>query len=335
MRLIALLMQPPPRAGRPGRSGRAPVEIKDAVARSPSSPRTGNDIRSSHHAKSERLPLKIRQAAQPTVIDGGLERREDPRLPRQRRQRRGPGRRRRRGRLEDMPQMVVRTPARRRRQRRRRGVRLRRARSASLDLGNAGCGDWTVANVEGRLQDQPRRLRRRPGRRRPARRSCGWPAPATSPPPRSAARSTSTSPGSGDVRGQVDVGPAGRACGRLRRRRGAGGQASAMTVSVAGSGNVVSAASPTRLKARIAGSGDVRARQVRGEVRKTVMGSGGGADRLTVAGAGVRLAAGRGPSRRLTQRESDRYLPASCWTGCALRSDLGADAVRRTTWDSA
>ena len=47
-----------------------------------------------------------------------------------------------------------------------------------------------------------------------------------------------------------------------------------MTVSVAGSGNVVFGGVAGSLTARIAGSGDVRARQVRGQVRKTVMGSG-------------------------------------------------------------
>ena len=44
----------------------------------------------------------------------------------------------------------------------------------------------------------------------------------------------------------------------------AGGQATAMTVIVAGSGNVDFGGVADNLKARIAGSGDVRARQVTG-----------------------------------------------------------------------
>ena len=59
----------------------------------------------------------------------------------------------------DMPQVVIRTP---------RDVDVDAGgavcgtvgRSASLELGNAGCGDWTVANVEGRHEGQPGRLRR-------------------------------------------------------------------------------------------------------------------------------------------------------------------------------
>ena len=66
-----------------------------------------------------------------------------------------------------MPQVVIRTP---------RDVNVDAGgavfgsvgRSASLDLGNAGCGDWTIANVDGRRRSA-RLARATPGWARPAR----------------------------------------------------------------------------------------------------------------------------------------------------------------------
>ena len=55
----------------------------------------------------------------------------------------------------------------------------------------------------------------------------------------------------------------------------AGGRASTMKVTVAGSGDVDFRGAADSLRARMAGSGDIRAKQVTGEISKTIMGSGG------------------------------------------------------------
>jgi hypothetical protein len=76
--------------------------------------------------------------------------------------------------------------------------------------------------------------------------------------------------GVGSISGPVDVRIAGSGDVKI-----AGGRATTMNVMVAGSGNVDFGGVAETLKARVAGSGDIRAKQVTGEVHKTIMGSGG------------------------------------------------------------
>lgn len=275
MRLIALLMSAAAslaaQAAYAAPSGPA-VEIKDAVAQVTVIPEDRADVRIEIVSRNPRLPLKIRQARNRTVIDGGLN---------------GSKIRGCRGSgdnvvvrvagvgdvaLRDMPRIVVHAP---------RDVDASAGgavfgsvgRARNVTLGNAGCGDWTVANVEQHLKINL--------------------AGAGDARAGAAGQASLRVAGSGDiataeVRGRLDVDVAGAGNVRVKSMAGpldvhvagAGdvlvqdGQASAMTVSVAGSGNVVFGGVADTLTARIAGSGDVRARQVRGQVRKTVMGSG-------------------------------------------------------------
>lgn len=273
MRLIALLMGAAASLGGPAAAQGLPaVEIKDAVAQVTVIPEDRTDIRIEVVTQNRRLPLKIKETRTRTVIDGGLD---------------GQKIRGCSGRgadvvvrvagvgdvaLKDMPHIVIHTP---------RDVDASAGgavfgvvgRARNVNLGNAGCGDWTVANVEQRLRVN----------------LAGSGDARTG----AAGAATLRVAGSGDiatadVRGRLDVDVAGSGNVRVRsiagpldvHVAGAGdvvvlnGQASAMTASIAGSGNVVFGGVAGSLTARIAGSGDVRARQVQGLVKKSVMGSG-------------------------------------------------------------
>ncbi|MDB5446639.1 MAG: putative filamentous hemagglutinin/adhesin [Phenylobacterium sp.] len=254
-----------------GQAAAASVEIKDAVAQVTVIPENRSDIRVEFLTKNPRLPLQVRVGRR-TVIDGGL------RLNRIRGCR-GSGAGvvvRVEGvgdvPMKDIPQIVLHTP---------RDVDVSAGgavygaigRATNVNLGNAGCGDWTVANVEQELKlSQAGSGDTRAGASGSARLRVS---------------------GSGDisaaeVRGRVDVDVAGSGNVTVRSVSGpldvhvagsgdvtvAAGHASAMTASIAGSGNVVFHGTAETLDARIAGSGDVRAREVRGAVKKAVMGSG-------------------------------------------------------------
>jgi hypothetical protein len=275
MRVIALLTSAavsflvPPAHGAPPTPA---VEIKDAVAQVTIIPENRTDIRIDVVSQNRRLPLKIKQLRNRTVIDGGLG---------------GAKIRGCRGSgaavivrvagvgdvpLKDMPQIVVHAP---------RDVDASAGgavfgaidRARNVTLGNAGCGDWQVANVEQHLKI-----------------SLAGSGDARA---GTAGQASLRVAGSGgiataDVSGRLDVDVAGAGAVRVKSMSGplgvhvagAGdvtihdGRATTMTVSLAGSGNVVFGGVADTLTARIAGSGDVRARQVRGQVRKTVMGSG-------------------------------------------------------------
>lgn len=245
------------------------LEIKDAVAQVTIIPEDRSDVRVEVLAGHSRLPLKIREGRTRVVVDGGLR-------PGRIRSCDGAGGARVAGvgdvALKDMPRLVVRAP---------RDVDVAAGgavfgvigRARSVTLGAAGCGDWTVANVQQRL----------------AVNLAGSGDARTG----SAATAKLRVAGSGDiaagdVRGRLEADVAGAGNVRVRSVQGpldvrmagsgdvvvGGGRASAMTVSMAGSGNVVFGGVADSLNARIAGSGDVRVRQVRGPVKRSVMGSG-------------------------------------------------------------
>jgi len=255
-----------------GAAGAASVEVKDAVARVTVIPENRSDIKIEVIRANPQLPLDVRSFAGRTILDGRLGRRI--------RDCHGSGEHvsvRVRGvgdvAWRDLPQVVIHTP---------RDVDLDAGgavwgaigRSASLKPGNAGCGDWTVANVEGSMRiSQAGSGDTRTGSAREANiRVAG-----------------SGDTIVGDVHGGLDVDIAGSGDVAVSSIAGpldvhvmgsgdvkvAGGRATAMTVSVAGSGDVDFRGTADSLKARIAGSGDVHAREVRGQVSKTVMGSGG------------------------------------------------------------
>jgi hypothetical protein len=272
MRIALLLAASAAAAFAAGAASAASVEVKDAVARVTVIPEARSDVKVEIIQANPRLPLEVRTFAGQTIVDGHLRRRI--------RDCHGRGdnvsvKVRDLGDVawKDMPQVVIHTP---------RDVDMDAGgavwgsvgRSASVKLGNAGCGDWTVGNTDGELRvSQAGSGDTRAG---------------------SAGEATVRVAGSGDtaigdIKGGLDVNIAGSGdvaaasiAGPLKVHvagsgdvKVAAGRASEMRVAVMGSGNVDFRGSADELHATIAGSGDVRARQVTGPVTKTVMGSGG------------------------------------------------------------
>lgn len=249
----------------------ASVEIRDAVARVVVVPEARDDVRVEIISRNASLPIEVRTMGERTIVDGDLDRKI--------RSCNGSGERASAnvsgvGRVDwaDMPQVVIRTPM-------NAVVEAGGAvfgsvgRSASLKLSNAGCGDWKVANVAGKLTySQAGSGDARIG---------------------AAGEAVLRVAGSGDIEMYRSVGPTdidvagsgdvnlGEVSGPLDVRiAGSGdvrigaGRAETMAASVAGSGDVEFKGQAGSLKARIAGSGDVRVKSVTGEVTKAVLGSG-------------------------------------------------------------
>lgn len=254
-----------------GAAQAATVEIKDAVARVTVIPEDRKDIKIEVTRPNGQLPLTVRTFGDRTILDGDLDRKihncrssgetswVDVR---------GVGK----VSWAEMPQVVIHTP---------RDVHVDAGgavfgtvgRSASLNLDNAGCGDWTLANVEGAASiSQAGSGDTRMG---------------------TAGSLKIRVAGSGDVaaadiRGPVDVNIAGSGDAMIKSVSGqlevsiagsgdvviASGRATDMKVSVAGSGDIDFRGSADSLRARIAGSGDVHANEVKGPVSKMIMGSG-------------------------------------------------------------
>jgi hypothetical protein len=271
MRLSLILLTAGGLCALAGAANAASVEVKDAVARVTVVPENRADVKVEFLTNNPRLPLEVRSFAGKTIVDGGLGHRihnchgsrDNVTV-----EVRGIGDIG----YRDMPQVVIHTP---------RDVKVETGgavfgsvgRSASLDLANAGCGDWTVANVEGfmRISQAGSGDTRTGGAGEAKIRTAG-----------------SGDVAAADIRGALDVEIAGSGdvsvtsvAGPFNVRvAGAGdvrvgnGHASTMSVAIAGSGDVDFGGVADTLKARIAGSGDVHARQVRGPISKIVMGSG-------------------------------------------------------------
>jgi len=173
---------------------------------------------------------------------------------------------------DDLPQIVVRTPM---------DARIdaggaifgSAGRSRSLRLGVAGCGEWTLANVQDELWIEYA------GSGRLHTGSAGTMTLKI------AGASTVTTT---DVRNGLEINIAG--VGNVRVRQASGpigvhlagggdvhvedGRATTMAVHIAGSGNVDFGGVADTLDANIAGSGEIRAAKVLGAVNKFVAGSG-------------------------------------------------------------
>jgi len=272
MRLSLMLIAATAACAVAGAASAASVEVKDAVARVTVIPENREDVKVEFLSTNPRLPMQLRSFGGKTIVDGGLGRRIHNCHGRNEAVRvnvRGVGDIG----WRDMPQVVIHTP---------RDAKIETGgavfgsvgRSASLDLGNAGCGDWTIANVDGRLHlSQAGSGDARTGSAGEAKiRVAGsgdvWSADVRGPLSVDIAGSGNVSVGS--VSGPLDVHVAGSGDVKV-----AGGHATVMNVSIAGSGDVDFRGVADSLKARIAGSGDVRAREVRGPISKSVMGSGG------------------------------------------------------------
>jgi hypothetical protein len=172
----------------------------------------------------------------------------------------------------DLPQIVIRTPL---------DVHVTAGdavfgaigRARSVDLGNHGCGDWAVADVDGPLHL---------GVAGSGDVHAGSAGPATIGVSGSGDVSVQTLrgglaakiAGSGDVtaaavNGPMDVRVAGSGDVKVRS-----GQVSRMSVSLSGSGDVRFGGVAGSLEASVAGSGDVSVARVTGPVAKHIAGSG-------------------------------------------------------------
>jgi hypothetical protein len=247
------------------------VEIRNAAARVVVIPEARSDVVAQLTVTNGALPLEVRQEGDRIIVDGGLSRRVEGcssmfgkttvRI-------RGLGQ----VAYDNLPQLVIRTPMDSK-------VFAGGAvfgsvgRADTLDLSNAGCGDWTVANVKGllRINDAG---------------SGDLRAGA-------AGELQVRVAGSGDIYAKEVAGPANidiagsgdvtaaSVSGTLRVAvAGSGdvkissGHATEMTARVAGSGDVRFGGTADSVSAIIAGSGDVDVGQVTGQVHKTVFGSG-------------------------------------------------------------
>ena len=132
-----------------GAANAASVEVKDAVARVVVIPESRQDIKVEFLTTNPSLPLQVRSMGDKTIVDGNLDRKI-------KNCHGGDGK----ARVyvagigdiayDDMPQIVVRMP---------RDAKVEAGgavfgsvgKTASLELSNAGCGDWTVGNVAGKM----------------------------------------------------------------------------------------------------------------------------------------------------------------------------------------
>jgi hypothetical protein len=248
------------------------AEIRYAAARVVVIPEARSDVKVQVTVTNASLPLTVTTEGDRVIVDGGL-------------------RRRVRGcttmfgkptvhvaglgqvAYDNLPQVVIRTPM---------TARVIAggavfgsiARADEVRLTNAGCGDWTIANIKGLLHiDEAGSGDVRAG---------------------TAGELRVRVAGSGDILareigGPIEVDVAGSGdviaasvSGPLKAQvMGSGdvrvnaGHATEMVVRIAGSGDIRFAGVADSLSVTIAGSGDVSVDKVNGSVRKTVMGSGG------------------------------------------------------------
>jgi hypothetical protein len=248
------------------------VEIKDAAVRVVVVPEARDDIKVQLASASRALPLIVRVQGQRTVVDGRLRHRISgcsAMFGRTMVRVRGLGQ----VSYDDLPQLVVHAPL---------DVRVGAGgavfgsigRARSVELSNEGCGDWTIANVEGDLKiNEAGSGDVRAGR---------------------AGRLVIHVAGSGDVATRDIAGPAvvdiagsgdvnvASVSGDLRASvagsgdvKVAGGKAPNLVAHLAGSGDVDFEGEAGSVSAAIAGSGDVNVAKASGPVKKSVFGSGG------------------------------------------------------------
>lgn len=248
------------------------VKIKDAVARVVVIPEARRDVKVEFLTTNRSLPLTIRQRGSETIVDGELKRNRingcNSVMGKTVIHVRGVGD----VKWEDIPQVVIRTPL-------NAEIGANGAvfgsvgRTDSLELGNAGCGDWTVANVKGRLElSQAGSGDAKAG---------------------SAGSAEINIAGSGDVTtqeigGDLEINIAGSGGVKAASVAGAleaniagsgdivvaGGHSRSVEISIMGSGGVDFGGVAQKVDVSVAGSGDVRIARADGPVSKSVAGSG-------------------------------------------------------------
>ncbi|HWU12912.1 MAG TPA: DUF2807 domain-containing protein [Caulobacter sp.] len=273
MRALLLLATAAAALGFAGAAAADPsVKIKDAVARVEVIPEARGDVKVEFLTTNKSLPLNIRRDGSDVTVDGGLRRNRingcNSVMGKTVVHVRGVGD----VKWEDIPQIVVRVPM---------DAEVAAGgavfgsvgRTDHLELSNAGCGDWTVANVKGRFElNQAGSGDTKAG---------------------SAASAEINIAGSGDVKtqeigGDLEVNIAGSGGvttasvnGKLEANIAgsgdvtiAGGRSRSVEVSIMGSGDVDFGGEADAVEAHIAGSGDVRIARVNGPIQKSVAGSG-------------------------------------------------------------
>ncbi|HWW25514.1 MAG TPA: DUF2807 domain-containing protein [Caulobacter sp.] len=273
MRALLLLATAAAALGFAGTAAADPsVKIKDAVARVVVVPEARGDVKVEFLTTNKSLPLDIRRDGSDVTVDGGLRRNRingcNTVMGKTVVHVRGVGD----VKWEDIPQIVVRVPM---------DAEVAAAgavfgsvgRTDHLELSNAGCGDWTVANVKGRFElNQAGSGDTKAG---------------------SAASAEINIAGSGDVKtqeigGDLEVNIAGSGGvttasvnGKLEANIAGsgdvtvnGGRSRSVEVSIMGSGDVDFGGEADAVEAHIAGSGDVRIAKVNGPIQKSVAGSG-------------------------------------------------------------
>ena len=255
-----------------GAASAAPsVEIKDAAATVTVIPENRSDIEVTMAQTNRSLPLTITRDGDVVRIDGGL--RLQPKICHgalgvQRVSVIGLGDFSR----ASLPVVVVRTPM---------DARVAAggavfgavSRSGSLTLSNSGCGDWTAANVAGPLVVHVAGSGDlHAGEAASADVAISGSANVLTRDVRGGVRARIS--GSGDLGVAAVVGPLDARVVGSGDVTVHGGEVTAMTVAIAGSGDVRFDGVAQSLNASITGSGDVTVRKVLGSVSRRVAGSG-------------------------------------------------------------
>lgn len=266
----------------------ADVEIRNAVARVVVIVEDRNDVGVEVTQGASRLPaVQVRREGRDVRIDGGLRRggmfrggdnirscNSGPANPRQP----GDGATVEIGggigriRMQDAPMIVIRTP---------RDVNLSASGAVygaigrgarSVDLGAGGCGDWTVANVDGKLEvGLGGSGTVRTGTSRELDVSVGGSGSIYA----GATRSLDASVGgSGNITVARVEGPGEAAVGGSGNITILEGQMPRFSVAIGGSGNVRFGGATHDLDVSIAGSGSVNVGAATGQVKRAVVGSG-------------------------------------------------------------
>lgn len=254
-----------------GAAQAASVELRDAVARVTVVPEDRSDVKVEITRQNAELPLSISTSGDRTIIDGGLDHRirscngmgDDAKV-----------RVRDVGdvRWADMPQVVIHTP---------RAVVFDAGgavagvigRSASLDLRNSGCSNWTVADVAGDAvirESGAGSVRMGASERLAIHLSGAGGIHATR--VRQALDARLSGAGGvriDDVRGAMDAQVSG-----VGQVKVTAGKVSTARVSVSGIGGVDFGGTADALNATISGLGSVRVNEVTGQVNKSVSGGG-------------------------------------------------------------
>lgn len=247
------------------------LDVRAAAARVVVIPEARSDVKVEVLVPNRALPLTVRTIGQRVIVDGGLHHRvrecsamygkPTVRIA-------GLGQ----VSYDNLPQLIARVPM---------DARVAAGgavygsigRAESVELSNAGCGDWTLANVRGTLRinqagsgdaragNAGRLVVRVAGSGDVIAKNVVGPA-------------TVEIAGSGDVTAASVIGPLHASVAGSGDVRVDEGNAPEMVVHIAGSGDVRFGGTAGSLEASVAGSGGVNVGRVTGQVRKAVMGSG-------------------------------------------------------------